>query len=618
MRKKRGVKRTSVAVVAAAALACATLAWGGDGPGSGLPTPIAPTELASKPADRPNIVVLTTDDQTNETLRVMPKLRRLIIDRGVSFSNFFTPNPVCCPSRASYLTGQYSHSNGVFRNSPPDGGIEALDPAETLPVALQRSGYYTAHIGKYLNGYGLRTDPTGIPPGWDSWEGSVDSSTYRMFGYTLNENGTDLTYGSYDIPDPATYQTDVYARKAAELIRVRAPERQPFFLNIAPLAPHVEVFDRGNTGEDDFPTPTFPNPRPAPRDSGAFRHEKLPHNPAFNEDDVSDKPTTIQALKPIDRRVRGVLRQRYRSRLGSLLAVDDMVGRLVSTLRQTGELDNTIFIFTSDNGFLLGEHRIRIGKEYPYEPSIKVPTAITGPGIPKGQVRHQLAANIDLSPTILELAGAATTRPPDGRSLVQLIGDRRLFPGRAIELENWCQVEESCFNGDTPRYQGVRTDRYAYMEYPNGDREMYDLERDPNELRSLQRSPRYSGPRRALAKLLDDLRDCSGAACREKPALKLNLAYHESRVHGRQCVSSGVEMTVTGADAGEAVEAAFHAPGSTTKDTKRPLRFRVPRDQLNQGAATPVEANVTVLDGRIETVAGSVPRVCGGQAHATD
>lgn len=616
MRDKRGIRRAVAAVAAAAVFTTAALASGGRGDEIGgegsVPAGPVTEELSAKPGEQPNIVVLTTDDQTNETLRVMPKLQRLITDRGISFTNFYTGNPVCCPSRASYLTGQYSHTNGVFRNSPPSGGIEALDPAETLPVALQRSGYYTAHIGKYLNGYGLRTDPTGIPPGWDNWEGSVDSSTYRMFGYTLNDNGDLLTYGSYDIADPATYQTDVYSRLAVDLIKRQAPRKRPFFLNIAPLAPHVEVFNRGNGGEDDFPTPTFPNPRPAPRDANVFRHEKLPHNPAFNESDVSDKPAAIRAMSPITRQVRGVLRQRYRSRLGSLLAVDDMVGRLVHALRATGELDNTIFVFTSDNGFLLGEHRIRIGKEYAYDPSIRVPMMISGPGIPKGQVRRQPAANIDLSPTILDLAGAVTTRRPDGRSLVPLIKDRRLYPGRAIELENWCQVEESCFDGDTPRYQGVRTDRYAYMEYPSGEREMYDLQRDPNELRSLQRSSRYSAPRRALAKLLDDLRDCHGTACRERPALQLGLAYDESRVHGHRCVTSGVQLTIAGADAGEAVSAAFHVPGSTTEDRRRPLRFRVARDRLNQGAETPVDANVTVLDGRIVTVAGSVPRVCGG------
>ena len=603
----------AIAVVGAILLATAALAWGGGGTsGEGPPPPIA-EPLAAHAEDRPNIVVLMTDDQTNETMRVMPKLQHLIADRGVSFVNNYTSNPVCCPSRATYLTGQYSHNNGVLRNSPPSGGIEALDPAETLPVALQRSGYYTAHIGKYLNGYGLRTDPTGIPPGWDSWEGSIDSSTYRMFGYTLNENGTPITYGSYDIEDPATYQTDVYAQKAVDLIEREAPESQPFFLNIAPLAPHVEVFDRGTGGEDDFPTPTFPNPRPAPRDAGAFRHEKLPHDPAFNEADVSDKPAGIRALTPIDGRVRGVLRQRYRSRLGSLLAVDDMVGRIVRTLRDTGELDDTIFVFTSDNGFLLGEHRIRIGKEYPYDPSIRVPLVIRGPGIPQGEVRRQPAANIDLSPTILDLAGAETSRPPDGRSLLGLIADGSLFPGRAIELENWCQVDEACYDGtDTPRYKGVRTDRYAYMEYPNGEREMYDLLRDPNELQSVARSPRYARPRHALANLLGDLANCAGATCREKPRLKLDLAYDADRVHGRPCTSSGIEMTIGGADAGAADSVALHSSGSKTVDSRRPLRLRVPRDALNQGAATPLEANVTVVDGRIETVTGSVPRACGG------
>ena len=552
-----------------------------------------------------------TDDQTVADMRVMPKVKRLITDRGVSFTNSFVSNSSCCPSRATFLTGQYSHNNGVLRNSPPNGGIEALDPAGTLPVALQRGGYYTAHIGKYLNGYGLRTPETEIPPGWDGWQGSIDGSTYRMFGYKLNENGTPITYGDFDIEDPATYQTDVYAQKAVDLIERQAPKRRPFFLSVAPLAPHVEIFQRSTPGDDDPAIPTFPNPRPAPRDARDFSNEKLPQKASFNEADVSDKPAAIEALTPIDQRVRGVLRARYRSRLGSLLAVDDLVGRVFAALRKTGELGNTLIVFTSDNGFLLGEHRIRIGKQYPYEESIGVPLILRGPDIPRGEVRRQLAANVDLAPTILDYARAKPATAPDGRSLRALIKDRHTSPGRAIVLENWCQVEEACFDPDIPRFRGVRTDRYAYMEYPNGEREMYDLDRDPNQLRSLQVDPRYRRERAALARLLADLAACDGAGCRTRPRLKLKLNYEADRVHGRACTASGVEVTIGGADAGEAISARFRGPGKGTEDTRRPLRIRIPRDDLKQGANSPIAAEVAVLDGRIETVSNSSPRVCG-------
>lgn len=594
----------AAAATVAIALAAMALA-GGDDPGA------ASAAKPSAGGKRPNIVVVMTDDQTVESMRVMPKVQRLLSDRGVSFTRSFVSNSICCPSRATFLTGRYAHNTGVLRNSPPHGGVEALDDSATLPVALQRSGYFTAHIGKYLNGYGLRTDPTAIPPGWDSWQGSVDSSTYRMFGYILNQNGTLVTHGDYDIEDPAQYQTDVYAQKATALIERRAPKRKPFFINIAPLAPHVEVFQRQSPGDDDPPTPTFPNPRPAPRDAGAFAHEKLPQGGSFNEADVSDKPSAVAGMPPIDQRVRGVLRARYRSRLGSLLAVDDLVGRLVRTLRDSGELRNTLILFTSDNGFLLGEHRIKVGKQYPYEESIRVPLIMRGPGIPHGKLRRSLAANVDLAPTILDYAGAKPASPADGISLRRMIEDRHLSPGRAIVLENWCQVEEACFDPDVPRYRGVRTDRYAYMEYPNGDRELYDLERDPDELRSLDGDTRYRREQAALHRLLGDLRDCRRRECRASPRLNLMLSYDEDREHGTRCAASAVEATVGGADAGQSLSLRVRGPGPTTTDDRRPLRVRIPGDALAGDADTTVAADVAVLDGRVETLTRSMPPACG-------
>ena len=562
-----------------------------------------PARASKGDANRPNIVVVMTDDQTIESLRVMPKVERLLTERGVSFPNSFASNPVCCPSRATFLTGQYSHTHGVFRSAPPNGGVEALDASETLPVALQRSGYFTAHVGKYLNGYGLRTDPQGVPPGWNDWRASVDPTTYRMFGYVLNQNGTLVTFGRYDDEDPAKYQTDVYAQKAVSLIERRAPRRKPFFLSIAPLAPHNEMPPKGE------PQPV-PNPRPAPRHADAFDREPLPASPSFNEEDVSDKPAAVAELPPISDQIRELLRGRYQARLASLLAVDDLVGRVTATLRREGELDETLIVFTSDNGFLLGQHRIRVGKERPYEESIGVPLILRGPGIPRGEVRRALVANIDLAPTILDYANARPAAPTDGRSLQQIVGDRRFNPGRAIVLENWCNASEECFDPEVPRYRGVRTDRYAYVEYPTGERELYDLKRDPGQLESLHADPAYERERNALAQLLAELQDCAGRECRADPRLKLDLAYEVNRVSGRRCTASAVEATIGGADAGEAVSARFRGPGRASEDERRPLRTRIPRRALDANARTRVAAEVTVLDGRVETVTKSIPRVC--------
>ncbi len=553
-------------------------------------------------AERPNVVVVMTDDQTVESMRVMPKVQKLIGDEGVTFANNFAANPICCPSRSTFLSGQYSHTTGVLRNSPPFGGFTAFDGSEALPVWLQNAGYFTAHIGKYLNGYG-EADPTSIPPGWSDWQATVDPTTYRMYGYTLNENGTLVTYGDYDTPDPATYQTDVLARKAEELIDRRAGRGAPFFLSVAPLAPHVEVFKRESAGDDDPPTPTFPNPRPAPRDLGAFQRAKLPNNADFNEADISDKPEDIRARPLLTPRRISIARGRYRSRLASLLAVDDMVGRIVGALRRNDALDDTVIVFTSDNGFLLGEHRIQNGKQFPYETSIRVPLEIRGPGIPSGEVRRQLAANVDLAPTILDLAGVEAGSPRDGVSLLPLIEDDQLFGGRAIALENWCQVNDACFDPldpDKPRYRGVRTDRYAFMRYPNGEEELYDLRRDPFELRSLDRSRRHGDELGALRRLERRLESCAGTECAVAPPVKLRA----------RCAGGAAKLLIAGRAARSAVSARFLIPGPDRTDERGRLTARLRGTRLHRAAREGVRANVTVLDGRIVSAEAGVPRAC--------
>jgi N-acetylglucosamine-6-sulfatase len=447
---------------------------------------------------RPNVITIMTDDQDAASLAAMPNVRRLLAEPGTTFVNSFVSYPLCCPSRATYLTGQYPHNHGVWSNIPPNGGYYQLRGEETLPVWLSRAGYQTAHIGKYLNQYGTR-NPREVPAGWQEWYGSVDPSTYRMWGYTLNENGQLKTYGQRDVEDPALYQTDVYARKAVDYVHRKAPGDAPFFLSLAPLAIH---FEAGRAGDE--PSPDERDPRPAPRHRGAFADAPLPRPPSFNEADVSDKPRHIQELPRLDEAAVDQITLRHRSRLESLLAVDEAVAALVAALEAHQELANTLIIFTSDNGWMQGEHRIERGKVHPYEESARVPLVLRGPGIPAGTRSEVMVGNVDLAPTILDAAGAAAGIPLDGRSLLGAGPPRP--DGRALLIETGP-------GRPGPWYSAIRTDRFLYVEHSSGERELYDLPRDPYQLASRHADPAYQQQVVALAGQLQRLRRCAGRTC---------------------------------------------------------------------------------------------------------
>ncbi len=467
-----------------AAVAALAVALGGHGDSEAA--------VARAKQQKPNIVVVMTDDQTVESLRVMPNVRSLLGRQGVTFTNNFVTFSLCCPSRSTYLTGQYAHNHGVLGNAPPDGGYDKLAPthANTLPAWLHDAGYRSVHLGKYLNGY---TADDGVPPGWDEWYGSVDPSTYSYYGFTLNENGALNPY-----PDGA-YQTDVYTRKAVGLIGRLAPSRQPFFLSVAYLAPHS-----GSPREADDPA-GLATAVPAPRHHDRFDSEPLPRPPSFNEADVTDKPAVIRNKPRLGPARIAAIEEAYQQRLESLLAVDEGVARIVAALRGAGELGNTYILFTSDNGFFHGEHRVATGKVLLYEPSIRVPLIIRGPGLPAGRTSSAMVANIDLAPTLVDIANARAGRPADGISLLPIAEGRRALPERDLLVEGG--------NGANG-FEALRTSRYLYAEYTNGDRELYDLATDPDELQSRHADPAYAAARDRLAARLAALRTCAGAACR--------------------------------------------------------------------------------------------------------
>lgn len=465
-----------------------------------------------------------TDDQTLADLDTMPTTRRTIGDAGATFTRAFVSYPLCCPSRATYLTGRYAHNHGVRSTIPPDGGVERLDARRTLPVWLEAAGYDTIHIGKYLNGYGLRRAPD-VPPGWTDWHGSIDKSTYQMWGYRLFEDGEVRTYGSFADEDPALYQTDVYRDKAISAIEAHGADggdEDPFFLSLNVLAPHGEVARPGSA--------TRPYVRPAPRHRGRFALLNG-WSPAFDEPDVSDKPPYVAGLRRLGPAARERIATDFRARRESLLAVDEAVGAIVDALARTGQLERTYVLFTSDNGFFQGEHRIPKGKYLPYDPASHVPLLIRGPGIPAGRVSDELTANVDLAPTILDATGAIPDAPIDGRSLLPFARDPWRRTGRPV-------LHEGLIAGDPDRdsaadaqrrtkvgtYFAIRTGRYLHVRWRGGARELYDLDRDPFELDSVWSDPRYAEVGRALSDELTWLRRCAGPACGDDMAVPRPLS----------------------------------------------------------------------------------------------
>jgi N-acetylglucosamine-6-sulfatase len=571
------VRRRLAAATLLAGLICASVGL--------APAGTAAKKRHATKQKRPNIVLIMDDDQSADMQSFLTKANADIGGHGVTFDNSFVNYSLCCPSRSTMLTGQYAHNHGVRGNDPPSGGYSKLAPSlgNSLPVWLQQSGYYTGHVGKFLNGYGATSPDTEVPPGWNEWYGSVDNpdgftgGTYTAYGYTLNENGTLVHYGTTPTAvDPATYQTDVYSQKAADFIRRRAPSRQPFYLSVAPRDPHLEFGQCGCSGN---------SPRAAPRYEGTLAGLSAPRDPSFNEADVSDKPADIRKLAPLDANGIAAVDNNYRAQAEALLGVDDLVQNVISTLQSTGELKNTVLMFTSDNGFFHGQHRVQQGKIRLYEPSIRVPLMISGPGVPKGVHRGQPVGNVDLAPTILDFAHAKAGRLEDGVSLLPIMQRKRDWLGRALDLEAYFSPDATEDPEDPPlNYQGVRTDRYLYAEYGSGEQELYDLRTDPFELQNASGNPAYTAVQGALRGLLASVRNCAGRGCRVKPALKLKL---------RDCSRAAV------AGKGQAQEATFYLRGKKIgRDAKPPLRVKL----RHASAGEKLEAVAASLDGRVVTL----------------
>jgi N-acetylglucosamine-6-sulfatase len=472
--------------------------------GCGSEAPVT-TNHVSPGHSQPNVLVIETDDQTAEEIKVMSNVTSLIAAKGVTFTNSFVNFSLCCPSRSTFLTGQYAHNHGVVSNGGPYGGYHAFENAhahDNLAVWLQRAGYYTELIGKYLNGYG-KHNPRYVPPGWSAWYAAVGNTDQEVYDYSLNQNGHLVRYGTV----PRDFKQNVLTRKAVSFIRRGTPRSKPFFLWLTYTAPHVG-------GPDPNPNPPHDcthAAKPAPRDAGSFASDPLPTSPNFNEANVSDKVRNVRRRPPISRRGIAEITQAYRCELESLLSVDKGVKRLVDALKHVGALANTYMIFTSDNGFLHGEHRIRAGKVKPYEESIRVPLMIRGPGIPHGRTSREPAINADLAPTIVDVTGAEPGLAMDGRSLLSAARHPSVTSRRHLLIEGRRQGRAPSYT----RFQAVRTQRFIYVRYADGETELYDLKKDPYELQNIVSDPAHRRIRAQLARHLRELAHCSGVSCRQ-------------------------------------------------------------------------------------------------------
>jgi N-acetylglucosamine-6-sulfatase len=534
---------------------------------------------------KPSFVVIQTDDETMEELYdgvrmlngaeefAMPNTLQLLGEKGVTFSRYYTPYSLCAPSRVSLLTGRYAHNDNVRGNVPPNGGWTGFQSrlayTHNLATWLQGAGYRTIHIGKILNGYGDAPYSPGTeePPGWSSWHTILNSDTdHYAYGYMLNNNGVvegpygnsgsweTREYGEIDDAGcpyaplngkPCYYETDKFNQLAVEELAATPPE-QPFYMQVDYTSPH-----------GDFRKPA--GPQPATRDIGRFAGAPLPDNRAegFNEGNVNDKPRFIREAPYLSATEIHTYRVYYQNCLAALVSVDEGVKQIIDELGGLGRLRNTYVIFTSDNGFFFGQHRLVGGKFLAYEPATHLPLIIRGPGIKPNTQSGQLASTIDIAPTILELAEVAPDKSIDGVSLAPYAKDPTLRSRRPLLFESFVQTDDVEANGQVPtetstpertaagpargkllgraatgssvknppahasvvappkNYYGIRLGPYKYIEWPDGEKELYDINKDPYELNNIVRNGDYAPIRSFMHKELERLEECSGRTCQE-------------------------------------------------------------------------------------------------------
>jgi arylsulfatase A-like enzyme len=451
---------------------------------------------------------------------------------ATTFDQDLVSNSLCCPPRTTTLRGQYAHNTGVWTNGGDNGGFERAHAngieQDTVATRQHGVGYTTSPAGKYLNGYPNGAAPDDVPPGWDDWASAVYGNPYSEYGYVLNQNQTYHVYHHR----PRDYGTAVYVGLTDRFIRGAARAHRPFFAYLSVYTPHQPA-------------------TPAPQDRRKFRHARAPRTPSFDQADVRRSPAYVRDLPQFSGQETHAIDRVYRKRIRSLQALDRGVARLVHTLRVTKQLDDTYIVFASDNGFHLGQHRMPAGKQTPYETDVHVPLLVRGPGVRAGAHVTRLTGNTDLAPTFEAMAGAHAPSFTDGRSLLPLLRGRepahwrrsflvehrtesgttqpaRSMPAGGSTLEppdpdqagpdgrvRHREIRDAMLlnrGAEIPAYDGIRTARAMYVEYATGDRELYDLRRDPDEVHNLAGT--MPAVERRLAHRIAALRHCGGRRCR--------------------------------------------------------------------------------------------------------
>ncbi|MFN8413310.1 MAG: sulfatase [Anaerolineales bacterium] len=460
------------------------------------------TAQTNKKSLSPNVVIILTDDLDFNLIPYMEKTKSLIGDQGSTLTNYFITTPICCPSRSSMLRGQYGHNTDILDNSPAFiRFFKKGEEKETLATWLTTAGYQTSLIGKYLNLYPTNAGKNYVPPGWTDWHAflyqKAENGGDFYYNYTMNENGALVQYGN----TPNEYSTDVIKNKALDFLNKNKSGTQPFFLYLPVYGPHGPS-------------------TPAPRHTDLFTTLEYPQKPSFGETDLSDKTDVIRTFASSgDEFDAGDANNLFRERVQTVQAVDELVNDVINTLEKNGQLDNTYIIFTSDNGFHMGEHNFPSGKGTPYEEDIHVPFMIRGPGITPGSQVTQMIANIDVAPTIADMAGASTADFIDGRSFLSLLHPEA---GPSIKWRKSLLIEMGytnspassliqnvSLNEDTANIspsmteypdvgqrvpltlidggsnRAVRTENFIYIEYEDGEVEYYDLIADPYQLNNI-------------------------------------------------------------------------------------------------------------------------------------